>query len=157
MRYFCPRSLVVSSTSQLSWKFKTLQLACKLSRTRRHPFPFKDRTEAFWVLSHFSGFVLISVPITHFPQVQYGQISQLRKHIGEYLKNCINCFSIVGIFKASQVQSSSLGTFYSAAFLGKRNTVTKDVQSLSFLFCKICTLYHYLQYKSSINDSTMTN
>lgn len=96
-------------------------------------------------------------PITHFPQVQYGQISQLGKHIGEYLKNCIHCFSIVGIFKASQVQRSLLGTFFTAAFLGKRNAVTKDVQSLSFLFCKICRLYHCLQYKTSINNSTMTN
>lgn len=46
-------------------------------------------------------------------------------------------FSIVGIFKASQVGSILLGTFSAAAFLGNRNAVIKDVQSLLFLFCKI--------------------
>lgn len=47
--------------------------------------------------------------------------------------------------------------FTTAAFLDKRNAFIKDVQGLHLLFCKTCTLYWYLQFKSSINDSTTTN
>lgn len=76
-----------------------------------------------------------------FPSSQFSQILCLALFLSyfspKYNMAKFHSFSIVGIFKASQVGSILLGTFSTAAFLGNRNAVIKDFQSLLFLFCKI--------------------
>lgn len=66
------------------------------------------------------------------------------------------------LFYCGNLQSISdlkhfTGNLFHCCFSGLKKCCYQGCWKSTFLFCKICTLYWYLQCKSIINHSTMTN